>query len=341
VEISSGDGETTSISDKSVGQMLENSHLALPRSPGSSAVVATCEDVALDPSHPQTVYAGFEASQDGSIPPVFNVALVTSNMGRSWRYVPPPRGDALPDFAGFIERPGGVELLYSRGYFFPLKVGQSTAFVVASSSTGGQSWTDGRLGCPAGAPCLIFGPEAPEGACGMSQWQQLVLVGTTGNGIATTRWRAAGSITTASPCGNQQLVATSSRDEFLIDRGRPSALHFTHDGIHWTTVSLPKIDGVPVGGRFTSYGQVMTLTARGALVAVAGSTEHLEILEPGSSAWCVANAELPTATRQDPVTAIQSSETRLVVAFLTPIQTRSGSEAMALSFPLSTLRCRS
>jgi hypothetical protein len=54
--------------------MLKNSHLGFPGSPGSSTVVVTCEDVALDSSHPQTVYVGFEASQGGSIPPVYNVA---------------------------------------------------------------------------------------------------------------------------------------------------------------------------------------------------------------------------------------------------------------------------
>jgi hypothetical protein len=301
--------------------------------------------MALDPSHPRTVYAGFEAGHGGSIPPVYNVALVTSNMGRSWRFVPPPRGDSLTDFAGFIERPHGVEMLYSRNYFFALKSGQSATLVAATSSTGGRSWTDVRLGCPAGAPCVIFGPQAPQGACGMSEWQQSVLVGATEEGTATTTWRSAGALTTVSQCGTQQLVATNSGDEFLVDRGRPNALLYTHDGIHWTTVSLPKIEGVPVGGRFASFGQVMTLAANGALIAVAGSplvtAEHLEILKAGSRAWCATSATLPAATRQDPVTAIQSSESRLVVAFDTPIPTGRGKKAMALTFALPSLRCRS
>jgi hypothetical protein len=179
----------------------------------------------------------------------------------------------------------------------------------------------------------------------MSQWQQSVLVGAAGEGTSATRWRAAGSVTTVSECGSQQLVATSSGDEFLVDRNRPSALLYTHDGIHWTTVSLPKLDGMPVGGRFAFFGQTMTFTASGALVAIAGSplmtAEHLEILEPGSSSWCAASAALPAATKQDPVAAIQSSETRLVVAFLTPIPTHGGSKTMALSFRLSMLTCRS
>ena len=333
------------ISYSSVGRMLKNSHLGFPGSPGSSTVVVTCEDVALDPSHPKTVYAGFEASQGGSIPPVYNVALVTSNMGRSWRFVSPPRGDSLTDFAGFIERPGGVEMLYSRSIFFPLKPGQSATFSTAASSTGGQSWTDARLGCPAGVPCVIFGPQAPQGACGMSEWQQSVLVGTAGADTAATRWRPAGAVTSVSQCGSQQLVATASGDEFLVDRSRINALLYTHDGIHWTTVSLPKIDGAPVGGRFASFGQMMTLASNGALIAVSGSplvtAEHLEILKPGSNAWCFTSAVLPAATRQDPVAAIQTSESTLVVAFLTPIPTGRGTKEMALTFPLSTLRCRS
>jgi hypothetical protein len=344
VEISTSGGQPNLISDSSVGQMLKSSHLALSNSSGSSRVVATCEDVALDPSHPKTVYAGFQASQGGLIPPSYGVALVTSNMGRSWRFVPPPHGDSLTDFAGFVERPSGVEMLYSSNYFFPLTSGQSATFVAATSSTGGRSWTDLRLGCPAGAPCVIFGPEAPQGACGMSEWQQSVLVGTAGQGTAATRWRAAGAVTSVSQCGSQQLVATASGDEFLVDRSRPNALLYTHDGIHWTTVSLPKIDGAPVGGRFASFGQMMTLAANGALIAVSGSplvtAEHLEILKPGSNAWCATSAVLPAATRQDPVAAIKSSESTLVMAFLTPIPTGGGTKAMALTFPLSTLRCR-
>jgi hypothetical protein len=109
-------------------------------------------------------------------------------------------------------------------------------------------------------------------------------------------------------------------------------------------VALPKIDGAPVGGRFTSYGQMMTLAANGALIAVSGSplatAERLEILKPGSNAWCVTSALLPAATRQDPVAAIQTSESTLIVTFLTPITTGRGTKVMALTFPLSSLRCR-
>ncbi len=344
LEISSGGGRSTLVSDDTVRLMLESSHLALASLPGSPRDTTTCENVALDPSHPKTVYAGFQASQGGSIPPSYEVALVTTNMGKSWRYVPPPKGYTLKDFAGFVERPGGVEMLYSSTYFFPLKSGQSASLVAATSSTGGRSWTDLHLSCPAGSPCVIFGPEAPQGACGMSEWQQSVLVGATYEYRGTMRWSAAGAIASVSQCGGQQLVATTSGDEFLVDRSRPDALLYTHDGVHWTHVSLPKIDGVPVGGRFAPFGQVMTLAANGSLVAVAGSplatAEHLEILKARSNSWCATSAVLPATTRQYPVTAIQSSESALVVAFLTPIRTGSGAKAMALVFPLLTLRCQ-
>jgi len=344
VEYSSGASQAVLISYGSVGRMLKNSHLGFPGSTGSSSVVVTCEDVALDPSHPKTVYADFEASQGGSIPPVYNVALVTSNMGKSWQFVPPPRGDSLTDFAGFIEGPGRIEMLYSRNYFFPLKPGQSAIFSAATSSTGGRTWMDVNLGCPAGAPCVIFGPQAPQGACGMSEWQQSVLFGQLEEATAAEFWRSAGTVDSVSQCGRQQLVATASGEVFLVDRSRPNALLYTHDGIHWTTVSLPKIDVAPVGGRFSSYGQILTLAANGALIAVAGSplvtAEHLEILMPGSNSWCVTSAVLPAATRQDPVAAIQSSKSMLVVAFLTPIQTGRGTKGVALTFQLSTLRCR-
>ncbi len=344
VEIAAGSDKAILVSDSSVEPMLSRFHLGLPSLSGSSKVVVTCENIALDPNHPKTVYVGFQASHGGSIPPVYDVALVTSNLGESWRFVPPPRGYSLTDFAGFDERLGGVALLYSRNYFFPLKTGQSSSFVVATSSTGGHSWTDLHLDCTTRATCVIFGPEAPQGACGMSEWQQSVLVVAPGPAATTTRWRSAGAISSVSECGSQQLIAMTSGDEFLIDRSRSDALLYTSNGINWTTVSLPKINGRPVGGTFAPFEQVMTIAANGLLIAVSGSplqaAEHLEILKPGLSEWCAASAPLPTATKQNPVVAMQSSDSRLVVTFLARIRARRGTETSALSFRLSTLRCR-
>jgi hypothetical protein len=153
VEISSGGRSDTLVPDRSVGQMLERSHMGLPTMTKSSPTLVTCDVVALDPHHPRTVYVGFEASQNGtSIPPIYNVALVTSNAGKSWKFVPPPPGDSPTDFSGFIERPSGVELLYSRNIFFPLKSGQSTTLLSVTSSNGGTTWSDGHLSCSADAP---------------------------------------------------------------------------------------------------------------------------------------------------------------------------------------------
>jgi len=265
-------------------------------------------------------------------------------MGRTWQYVPPPIGYTLTDFAGFVERLSGVEMLYSPNYFFPLKPGQSTAFVATTSSTGGRSWTSVGLNCPAGAPCVIFGPEAPQGACGMSEWQQSILVGVTNEYRGTTRWRAAGAVNSISQCNSQQLVDTVSGNVFLIDRSRSNALLYTNDGTHWIRVSLPKLGGSLVGGRFVAFGQLMTLAANGALIAVSGSpfstVEHLQILRARSNAWCITSADLPAATRQDPVVAIQSSESALVVSFYSPLSVGGGRKAMTLALSLSALKCR-
>jgi hypothetical protein len=340
VNIATNGEKPVLVPDGPVGRLLKKSHLLLP----SSGVGASCEDVALDPSHPKTVYAGFNASQNGSVPPDFNVALVTSNLGKSWRYVPPPHGYSVTDFAGFIEEHGNVELLYEPNYFFPLKVGQSATFTAATSSNGGLSWTDVRLGCSTGKPCVIFGPEAPQGACGMSEWQQSVLVAVSGQGTASSRWRPTGTVKSVFQCGSQQLVATTSGDHFLIDRSRPDALLYTRDGIDWTSVVLPKIDGQPVGSRFTYLNQAMTITTNGVLLAVSGTpdvtAERIDILLPQSKVWCAASVTLPAASRHNPVAAVQSSSSRLVVAFRTPIPTGHGDVASALTFPLSTLRCR-
>jgi hypothetical protein len=335
-----GNGESTLVPDNSVVALLRTSHFLLQN--WNSRVGASCVDIALDPRHPKTVYASFYASQGGSIPPVYSVALMTSNMGRSWHYVPPPRGYSLVDFSGFIERSDGVDVVYSHNIFFPPKPGQTSHIVAATSQTGGESWMDKRLTCSASSTCVIFGPQAPQGACGMSEWQQSVLAAPHGVGPSSSLWRPAGEVPSVSQCGNQQLVATTSGDEFLVDRSRPNALLYTHNGIQWTTVVLPKIDGQPVGGR--QNGQTMTFGANGLLVAVSGTpyatAESLQVLVPGSNDWCSANAALPTSTKKNPVSAIQSSETRLVVVFVAPIRTAQGKEVTALTYPLATLRCR-
>lgn len=343
IEISKGMGSLTLIPDRTVEGMLKHSHLFVPGA-SANAIYPSCKDVALDPNHPKTVYAAFDAGEGGSIPPVYNVAFVTTNLGKSWRFVPPPHGNTPLDFAGFALRAHGVALLYSRTIFFPMKSGQSTTLVAASSSTGGQTWMDAALSCPDGSPCVTFGPQAPQGACGMSEWEQSVLVGMAGVGSAPTRWRPAGQISTVSQCGSQQLIVTNSRNEFLIDRGRSTALTFTNDGHHWTAVTLPKLGGKAVGGRFTYLGAIMTLDARGALVVVAGTplatSEHLALLVPGSSAWCATSIDLPKATKNDPVAALQSTKSRLIVVFISPFKTQSGKNEIALSYPLASLKCR-
>ena len=342
VAISSGRGRLTLVTDGAVTRMLERAHLALGHLAGSPAAVAVCEDVALDPRHPLTVYVGFEASRGGTIPPSYGVALVTTNLGKSWRFVPPPKGYTLTDFAGFVERPTGVEMLYETNYFFPLKPGQSATFVAATSSTGGRTWTDVNLACPSGAPCVTFGPESPQGACGMSQWQQSVLVGTA-NEYRGGMWRPAGTVDAVNPCVGEQLVTTSSGIEFLIDPSRQSGLLYTRDGIHWTAVSLPKIDGARIGNSVPPYGPVMTITSTGALVAVTGSpfqtAEHLAMLKPQSNTWCATNALLPVATRSDPVVTMQSGKSALVFALVSPIATGGGTKKAAVVVPLATLHC--
>jgi hypothetical protein len=76
----------------------------------------------------------------------------------------------VKDFAGFVERPHGLDLLYSRDIFFTPKPGQSTIFTAVTPSTVGQSWSNVHLGCTSDTPCEIFGPEAPvDGGCGMSE----------------------------------------------------------------------------------------------------------------------------------------------------------------------------
>ncbi len=56
---------------------------------------------------------------------------------------------------------------------------------------------------------------------------------------------------------------------FLIDRSRSNSLVYTLNGTDWTSVALPRIGGVAVGGKSIYVRKIMTLDAHGALVAIA------------------------------------------------------------------------
>ena len=346
IEISSGSGPAVLVPDAAVSRLLKAKHYGLPISPSSAKVQPPqCEQVALDPRFPKTVYAAFQASPVGSIPPVYSVALVTTNLGVTWHFVPPPRGDSPLNFAGFVVRRSGVQMMYSLGYFFPMKPGSSTTLMTASSSDGGTSWSQGKLGCASASLCLTFGPQSPQGACGMSEWQQSLLVGsasaTTSNG--PTRWFPAGSAPTINQCGHQQLIATKSGVELLVDQIRSHALLVTLDGRHWTPITLPRIGGQSVGGGFAGVNQLFTVSASGVLIAVSGSPfnspQTLEVLLPHSTKWCAAKAALPSHTVTDPVSFIQSSASQLVVWFSTTL-TVGAHRTSYISYPLAGINCR-
>jgi tetrahydromethanopterin S-methyltransferase subunit F len=346
IEISSGSGPAVLVPDTAVGRLLKEKHYGLPISPSSAKVQPPqCEQVALDPRFPKTIYAAFQASPAGSIPPVYSVALVTTNLGVTWHFVPPPRGESPLNFAGFVVQRSGVQMMYSRGYFFPMKPGGSTTLMAASSSDGGRSWSQGTLSCATASPCLTFGPQSPQGACGMSEWQQSLLVGSvsasTSNG--PTQWSPAGSTPSVNQCGHQQLIATKSGIELLVDQLRSHALLVTRDGRLWSPIALPRIGGQPVGGGFAGVNQLFTVTASGVLIAVSGAPfsapQRLEVLLPHSTKWCAAKATLPSLTVTDPVSFIQSSASQIVAWFSTSFKVRAHRTSY-ISYSLAGLSCR-
>jgi hypothetical protein len=235
--------------------------------------------------------------------------------------------------------------MYSLGYFFPMKPGSSTTLMAASSSDGGTTWSQGTLGCPSASPCLTFGPESPQGACGMSEWQQSLLVGSASGSTSNspTQWSPAGSASTINQCGHQQLIATKSGFELLVDQLRSHALLVTRDGRHWAPITLPRIGGQPVGGGFAGVNQLFAVTASGVLIAVSGAPfsapQRLEVLLPHSTKWCAAKIALPSHTVTDPVSFIQSSASQLVVWFSTSLTVR-GHRTSYISYSLAGLNCR-
>ena len=67
----------------------------------------------LDPTFPDSVYAGFSAGEGASIPPLYLAPVYTTNAGATWHTVPLPRGFSLEQFGGFAADGNGVAALFN------------------------------------------------------------------------------------------------------------------------------------------------------------------------------------------------------------------------------------
>lgn len=300
-----------------------------------------CDLVLTDPLNPDTVYAGFEAGQNYSIPPVATVAMYTNNDGRSWHFIPPPRTMSYVDFGGYALRNNVVQAVFNNEVEMAHTSSRWSINAQVESSDG--SWDLTSLACPTVGPCVAFGPELPQGACGMSSWKQALLVAVPDTLPGNPVWEGTTWTSGIPECGPALLFSDQHSDEYLLDFSmRDPLIRSVDGGFKWQPVQLPSRDGHKVGGSPIAGNDVTTVTPSGDLLVVIGppgsTRERLLMLVPGATQWCLVSGVLPPNTRADPISTMGATASRLVVLqdSTTGAIAESGPER---SVPLTALRC--
>lgn len=227
-------------------------------------------------------------------PPVYYVALITSDDGASWTQLPVPPGASPESFGGFrYESTGALQAVFAasriehgKGGGFPLI--NAAEPLSETSADGGGTWQPGGLGCPAAGPCVTLGPFL-AGNCAMGLSTQLLLRSADGGA----RWSQPPALPEqVQPCGDLELYWTAGGSELLVNSLSPYALTQSRDrGVTWNDVSLPSLPtgrGQPslpgLDGVGPAPGGIVVL-GDGSLL-LTGELSHWELLRPGAGAWC-------------------------------------------------------
>jgi hypothetical protein len=257
--------------------------------------VPPCSDVQLDPRYSKTIYAGFQAEQGNSAPPVYLAPLYTTNDGVTWHVVPLPRGMSLEDFGGFSSDGDRISALFSTGESYNNRINpietENDLAITETTTTGGRTWVQSSLGCPVDGPCMTFGPFQ-WGGCNMSYDYQSVLLGPPGaSQLVGIKWRDSDWVTTVNSCYSQQLVVSSSHELFFLD---PSSqyplLRSTDGGSTWAYVALPVNTSASYDSNYTPPTNSLVLAPGGAIfnsvTSRSGLTQVLYRLSPLAASWC-------------------------------------------------------
>jgi hypothetical protein len=336
IDVALTGGSVTHVSDAGVEAMLAARKLNI----NDTSKVA-CSVVLADPLDPDTVYAGFEVGQNHSIPPVATVAMYTSDSGTTWHFIPPPTKMTYLDFGGFALRDNVVQAIFTDEV--TLARPSSRWSIDAEAAGGGETWDAVSLACPTVGPCVTFGPEVPQGACGMSSWQQALLVAVPGSLPGNPLWEGTSWATGIPECAPALLFTDQHGYEYLVDFAMHDPLARSVDGGYdWQPVQLPKRDGHKVGGSPIAGDDATAVTPSGDLLVVIGpaysTTERLLLLAPGASQWCAVSGILPSGTRTNPIRAVGTTASRLVM-LRESTNGALGQGGAELSVPLTRLHC--
>lgn len=272
-----------------------------------------CSSVLLDPTLANSIYAGFDAAEGDSIPPVYIAPLYSTNDGASWHTVPLPKRTIIESFGGFATIGNRVLALFdddtNENGQFPsgTRDGYSVAEV---TSNGGATWTSTTQGCPSAGPCVSFGADQWDN-CNMSGSYQSLLLGPAGATASSgIRWTSSSWITTVNSCSSQQLVATSSHDLLLFDpSSQYSLLRSTTSGRTWSNVELPLVPNMNYAPDSAPQGNSFALASDGSLFAVmqvpATPRESLYRLYPAATSWCRVPGAIPALTSNTTISPLR------------------------------------
>ncbi len=326
-----GAGWTTVATSGVVAATARSQYPVVPGGEGAPA----CTTAVADPAHPGTVYATFAAgSAKYGMPPVYSVPLYTTDAGAAWHVVPPPSGASLGTFGQFAV--SGDTVL---AVFGPAATGGASTLVTATGD-GGGSWRAASLSCPAGGPCVTWGPAASgTGSCAMHAYPQAVDRSTDGGRTWSAQLLGAGGpgSVLANSCSPNQLVAVGQAQVLLIANGTgvpQDAVRLSVDGGRiWRPVALPPLptgaQAAPGGLRMLPDGTLLQATT-----SSTGSSLPVRLLAPGATTWCRARGLAL------PADAVNANSLEVVGQRLWWIATTpQGQGASARSTPLAGVHC--
>jgi hypothetical protein len=303
--------------------------------PPGGTTSPVCHAITLDPQHPDSFYATFEAAQKQyGAPPIFYLGYVTTNRGKSWQVVPVPPGHELGEFGGFRVGPKAVQALFANTFQPALSDAMVTPtpapavpFAVVQTRDGGQSWAAAQLACPAPGPCITWG-TAPNGigSCDMHGYEQPIELSADGG----RSWVQLGWPDGANACETNELATLGPKRIALLSGRADYPVRISDDGGRtWQAVGLPPLPDSN-GDAFFPGLQILP---DGTLLVQQLANGGWYLLAPGASNWCaLAGSGLPSAAAM----AVQPIGDRLWWQ-------ESGSAPGAVTpknLPLADLRCR-
>ena len=267
----------------------------------SGSPPATCSAVALDPDHPESLYAAFPTfKKNEGAPPIFYVGYVTTDNGRTWSPVPAPSGFTLGQFGGFSVTDHGVQAFFGGAPSIDVPATSKTNSAVEQTTDGGRNWPPAQLSCPADGPCVRWGPlPSGIGSCAMHGYFQSIE--TSQDGGQT--WTVPSWPSGANGCDSNELVGLGPSTVALLS-GNPAIegsypLLISRDsGQTWAVIALPPLPGH--GGEPLPYST--HFLANGGLLAQSSGGGPWQLLLPGASNWC-AVTDVSTGVEPDSVRA--------------------------------------